>query len=267
MIDVNDRSQRGCVYTVLTGNYEALCEAGIARNSSWDFICLTDNPQLRSETWQVRKVEFPFAHDAGRNSRIPKACPHRYFSDYDISLYIDNSVQLTQPPERIVKDVFGAGDWNWGVLQHSFRDSVRDEFNRVLRLNLDDPSRVIEQFNSYKRASPEVLDAPPLWAGLIVRKHMLTGVAEAGEHWLAQILRYSRRDQLSLPYSLRHSAVRLKTVQADNRASAFHVWNNKQESRNRHMRKAGWKTMLPPWVVSYYTLARAARRMLDIRLK
>jgi hypothetical protein len=267
MIDMNSPGQRACVYTVLTGNYEALCEAEIARDSSWDFICLTDNPDLRSETWQVRQVSFPFAHDPGRNSRIPKACPHRYFPDYDMSLYIDNSVRLTQTPEQIVADVFGADDWDWGVLQHSFRDSVRDEFNRVLRLNLDDPSRVIEQFNCYKSASPDVLDIAPLWAGFIVRKHIRPGVVEAGEHWLAQILRYSRRDQLSLPYSLRHSAVRLKTIRIDNRASAFHAWNNKQESRNRHMRKAGWKAMLPSWVVSYYALARVVGRMLAIKLK
>lgn len=258
---------RGCVYTVLTGNYEALGAASMAEESSWDFICLTDNPDMRSSGWQVRPFASPFAHDPGRNSRIPKACPHRYFSDYDISLYIDNSVQLTRTPEAIVAEAFGEGDWEWGAVQHSFRSTVRDEFNRVLQMNLDDPSRIIEQYNCYKRYAPEVLDLPPFWGGFILRKHMVANVAEAGEYWLAHILRHSRRDQLSLPYALRNCSVRVRTIEMDNRASAFHTWNNKHESRNRHLRRGGWKAMMPPWIVSYYALTRAVGRTFKIRLK
>jgi hypothetical protein len=39
-----------CVYTTLIGGYEKLNEQSVATNSRLPFICLTDDPDLRSET-------------------------------------------------------------------------------------------------------------------------------------------------------------------------------------------------------------------------
>jgi redox-sensitive bicupin YhaK (pirin superfamily) len=44
-----------CVYTTLVGGYEELNEQPIAQSSSIPFICLTDDPALTSNTWQIRR--------------------------------------------------------------------------------------------------------------------------------------------------------------------------------------------------------------------
>lgn len=61
---------RDCVYTVLTGDYELLNEQPTAADSDWEFICLTDSPTLRSDSWQIRRVLPAFEMDPIRSQRI-----------------------------------------------------------------------------------------------------------------------------------------------------------------------------------------------------
>ena len=113
-------SPRGCVYTVLFGGYEELSEQPIRQRSQLDFLCLTDDPDLRSDTWEIRVVE-PFLYgDSVRSSREPKIRPHLHLHGHDVSLYIDNSVRLLEPPEVVIEMLL-PGEKKLGVLEHSFR--------------------------------------------------------------------------------------------------------------------------------------------------
>ncbi|RYF28092.1 MAG: hypothetical protein EOO23_07605, partial [Comamonadaceae bacterium] len=80
-----------CIYTVLIGNYESLNEQPMALSSDIPFICLTDNPSLKSESWTIVQVPTAFPMDPIRSQRILKICPHRVpaLSAFDQSLYID----------------------------------------------------------------------------------------------------------------------------------------------------------------------------------
>ncbi|MBC7591354.1 MAG: hypothetical protein H7226_09980, partial [Salinibacterium sp.] len=55
------------VYCALVGGYEKLLEQPAALESSIPFICLTDDPELRSATWDVRLIESEFALDRVRS--------------------------------------------------------------------------------------------------------------------------------------------------------------------------------------------------------
>src|ERR1700712_2653389 len=85
---------RRVVYTALVGGYEELLEQPLARSSTVDFVCFTDDDSLRSEDWEVRRVEPALAADRIRSSRTLKIAGHPSLSDYDESLWIDNRVQL-----------------------------------------------------------------------------------------------------------------------------------------------------------------------------
>ena len=124
---------RVCVYTVMIGNYEMLNEQPMAHRSDMPFICLTDDPSLQSETWKVVQVTPAFKMDPIRSQRLLKICPHLIdaLAGFDRSLYIDNSVVLTEPPESIIES-YGWGQ-GIGLPTHSFRESVMDEFIEVAR--------------------------------------------------------------------------------------------------------------------------------------
>jgi len=84
-------AQLACVYTTLVGGYEALNEQPVAANSRFAFICLTDDPDLRSETWQIRRVEPLFRLDPIRSQRALKLLPHEHLPDYECSTITPSS--------------------------------------------------------------------------------------------------------------------------------------------------------------------------------
>jgi len=225
---------RFCVYTALTGNYEKLNEQPVASRSDIDFICFTDDASLKSKTWKIIKIDPTFAGDPVRSQRIVKLSPHDYCADYEVSLYIDNSIILTGKPE----DIFEHYNAHWDFLMptHSFRKCVLDEFRAVKRLSLADPNKINEQLAQYIDTDVSCLKERPYWSALQIRRHSNPLVRNAMRVWLAHVLRYSRRDQLSANFAFRHAGVSPHRLNIDNFSSWFHTWPVYRD-RNEALRK------------------------------
>lgn len=212
-----------CVYTVLTGRYETLQEQPAAATSNADFICFTDSVEQEPAGWNLRYFDVPFPADPRRSSRMPKLLPHEFVPDYDVSLYIDNSVRLETTPEKIVSALL-SDRHDMAALRHSFRETVRSEFDAVLDARLDDPDTVLEQLEHYETQPDSGLDLKTIWCGMIVRRHNEPVVRAAMRSWWFHVLRYSRRDQLSFRIASAQLGDRLHEVDLDNKASGFHTW-------------------------------------------
>ena len=98
------------VYTALLGGDRSLREVPVAAESSADFVCFTDDPALRSATWQVVPVEPRFPTDLVRSERHLKIVGHPALDGYDRSLWVDNAVELLVPPESFVDDWLAEAD-------------------------------------------------------------------------------------------------------------------------------------------------------------
>jgi hypothetical protein len=213
---------RRCVYTSVTGGYERLSEQPLARRSGIPFICLSDDPKLTSSTWTVRRFRPPFGADHVRNQRAAKLLPHRVLPDFDVSLYIDNSVLLRVPPERL----FETFDLAAGLClpQHGTHATLLDEFLAVACDGLDDFDRISEQLGHYARVAPKVLERRPYWNAILMRDHRVGKVRAAMELWFAHVLRYSRRDQLSAPFAFARVGLSPTVLPIHNGHSWFHSW-------------------------------------------
>ncbi|MBD3757442.1 MAG: DUF616 domain-containing protein [Microbacterium sp.] len=211
-----------CVYTVLLGGYDVLLDQPVAIDSAADFVCFSDDDGLVSDTWRVEAVVPYLPQDLHRSSRVLKILGHPLLSQYDVTICIDASVLLRATPEQIIADLL-TDDVDMALAEHSHREMILDEFDEVVRLNYDDAFRVYEQLSDYAAYFPEALTAKPLWGGLLVRRNT-PAVAAAMRVWFDQVLRYSRRDQLSLPLALMLGAVRYRAVALDNFSSALHEW-------------------------------------------
>lgn len=211
-----------CIYTALTGGYERLNEQPVARGAAMRFICLTDDPALRSETWECRVIRPVFAMDPVRSQRDLKIRPHLHLPDFEGSIWIDNSVILEQPPEAL----WNARDIRAGLSlpRHTGRASLLDEFVAVAQLGLDDAARIFEQLNHYTLAHPDLLEEPCWWTAILLRQHHRPEVRRFGEVWAAHVLRYSRRDQLSVNLAIREAGLIPYVLPLDNRRSSFHRW-------------------------------------------
>jgi hypothetical protein len=194
----------------------------MARQSAVPFICLTDDPDLTSETWRIVRIDPLFAQDSVRSQRMLKLLPHRYLGDFERSLYIDNAVLLTAPPERLFAEYLP--DAGFALPSHSYRATVRDEFAEVTATQLDDGERIADQLASYQTSDPVALDERPYWTGLMLRVHGDARAREALELWAMHVLRFSRRDQLSANHAFRRTGFAPRRIEIDNFASWFHRW-------------------------------------------
>ena len=85
------------------------------------------------------------------SKRPAKIRAHAILPDYDVSLWIDNSVVLLRPPEEAVAELLPEGV-PLAMVAHSFRATVRDEFAAVADGEFDAPSRLEEQLAHYESA-------------------------------------------------------------------------------------------------------------------
>jgi hypothetical protein len=195
------QAHKRVVYTCLFGKYEVLNEVTPAdADRDIRYICFTDNPDLRSDSWEIIVISQK-GIGAARESRSPKLRPHLYLSDFDQSLYIDNTAQLIVPASYIFSRYLSDPEVSFACLRHPWRDCLYDEAEEVIRGSIDDESRVREQLDAYRVAGHPVHSG--LYAGtFLLRRHMDPNIMALGDLWFEHVLRYSARDQISLPFCL-----------------------------------------------------------------
>lgn len=224
------------VYTALFGGYERLNDDQELGDGSVPFICFTDDPTLTSSVWDVVLVEPLFAHDLQRSQRNIKIRGHRALDRFERTLYIDNSVSLTAPASQILDDWLS--EHSLALPLHNNGETVADGFRSVFLLGLDDSDRVREQLRGYTETESDVLTQSLYWGGMIARRNE-PAVAEVMARWYDEVLRYSRRDQLSVNVVFSKFDLPVRGVEIDNAESAVHRWPVELE-RNRPPKAAGW---------------------------
>jgi len=211
------------VFTVLTGNYEPLLEQPAAHESELPFICFTDDPTQTSDTWHIRIIEPTILNDPARSSRVPKIAAHRYLPEFDVSLYIDNSVLLTAPAEEALDELLPEGAV-MGAITHPFRQQLGEEFDAVRAAQRDTHQKIDEQREHYLLVDLNAMELPVLCGGILARRHHDPLVAATMHRWLAHVMRYSRRDQLSLPVVLKQTGLDVSRSHVNIRQSPWHQW-------------------------------------------
>lgn len=209
------------VYTALFGGYERLRAQPAAPASDTVFYCFTDEPGLTSADWTVVPVEPLFRHDPVRSARALKTVGHPLLAEVDETLWIDNRVELTADPAAILEEWLRDADATF--VEHSFRDTLLDEFTAVADSGLDDTTRVWEHLLHTSESHPTLLDRRPLWTGMIARRRT-AAVEEFDRRWQSLVNRYSRRDQLSVLQAIEDSDLAVRRLDLDNRTSDWHRW-------------------------------------------
>jgi hypothetical protein len=221
-------ASRLVVYTAVLGAGRSLPETPLAEMSAADFVCLTDDPSLRSDTWQVIPVVPRLPTDLVRSERYLKIVGHPALAAYDRSLWVDSAVELRALPETFV-DAW-LEDSDVAAPLHTFYRSVLDEAEASIDLGKDDHLRVFEQLAHYLDSSPVAIEGNPHWTALLARRRT-PKVEAAMTTWWEHVLRYSRRDQLSFGVAMAASDIRLSSVPVPNLRSPLHSWPEGRTTR------------------------------------
>ncbi|ONG55969.1 hypothetical protein BKE38_07350 [Pseudoroseomonas deserti] len=261
--DAGPGGPRRCVYTLLTGGYERLTEQPAAARSTLPFLCLTDDPALRSDSWQIRQVAPCLPRDPVRSQRAMELLPHRLLPDFDLPLDIHNSVLLTAPPEdRFAQLAAGQG---LALPAHRCRDRLPNEFLEVSWPGYDDQGRIFEQLNHDQPACPEALAQPPPWTAILLRDHGDARMRRAMELWLAHVLRCSRRDQLSAGIALARRDARDATGEAALHLRAAEAAAEQATRASPEiLQSTSWRLLAPlqAWLARHPRLLAGLRRVL-----
>lgn len=189
---------RGVVYTYADSQHVPEWRPSSEQTRQFDWILFTNDRSITLEGWDVRSLTFSPEIGHYRTTRIPKLLPHRFLESYDFSIYVDANVApqiswLSNIDKRMGSKVIGLAPRGY---------TVRHEFKKVAERRYDDLATIERQYAAYLDSPGSLLDLGVRWGGCIVRRHLDHECIKFGERWFENVLRFSRRDQLSLPIAL-----------------------------------------------------------------
>lgn len=227
------------IYTALIGNYERVVAKAAVPSKDLTYLCFTDDARVEIPGWQTVVVEPTFPSDPVRSARALKIRGHDALSEFEESLWLDNRIEPLAPPEELFQ-LFLKDDSEFGAPYHSFRTTLEEEFKAILRCGYDDPRRVREQRKHYAVTRPEILKCKPIWTAMIARKST-PQVLKFNTLWADNVMRYSRRDQLSVVYALQTSGIRASLAALDNIQSPYHRWID-EARMSRRLEVSRWRS-------------------------
>jgi len=194
------RHEKKLLYTSMTAGYDALNE--IPRPAeNWDFICYTDNPDIKSDTWQIRELNNELKLDPVRLSRLVKINNHLVDSGYDLSVYVDANFKIRGDLDTFIAHVLPPGQ-SFAMQLHPFNSSLREELELCIRVGKDDKDLLQKQYHHYVEDNHFTDPYPHVAAGMIVRRSGKEEIRKLMETWFEQVLSWSRRDQMAFNFAL-----------------------------------------------------------------
>ena len=142
---------------------------------------------------------------------------------------MDNTIILRTKVEDFINKIFLTNisddkDPFFVLPFHSYRETLIDEFCECFNLKLDNDLLFLEQISDYIKINSIAMKAKPYWGGMLFRNHMHPQLMKFSEIWFSNILRYSRRDQLSIIHSALQSNLKINGFSLDNLKSDYHEW-------------------------------------------
>lgn len=184
------------IYTAITWDKDTLLDP-LVKVPNCDFICFTTRSDIKSKVWKIVKVPSYYAN-LRKDAKVYKLMPHFFLQNYEYSLWIDGRVLVKST--SIINFVHDSlQNANIALLIHPERKSTFEEAEKCIEWKLDDPTRISDQVEAYKKDGFN--DQISLVAGsVIARKHMERDIIEFDEAWWHENVIHTLRDQLSFPY-------------------------------------------------------------------
>ena len=182
------------VYTCVTGSYEEIKVPSIL-DSRIDYYCFTDKINLNESSWIYKKIELPGLNKRDQNRYI-KMHPHRYFSEYDATVYLDGSIQIVGDIYELVIEAMARDELIFAY-DHPQRNCIYQEAAACSHFCHDWIWTITALMRRYNHEDYP-LNNGLFEAGVLIRKNKLPMIALMDEWW-NEYHSGPKRDQLSLP--------------------------------------------------------------------
>ncbi len=184
----------------------------VAPTPSVDFLLFADRRPRFVRGWQWRPYPPGTAGlTPAMANRYAKFFPHRILPGAEVSIYVDANTLVLADLTPLVAE-FRASGADIGLFPHKQRFDIWEELEftaRVGKVPPEDAARGRAQLDFY-RAEGLPAEHPFTENAIIFRRHGNPALEAAMELWWQQMQTYTKRDQLSLPYVLFKSDLRVK---------------------------------------------------------
>lgn len=196
-----DNLNKKVIYTCITGDYETLMEPTVI-NEDFDYICFTDNIMLKSHIWEIRLIpeELQFLNKV-KQQRCIKICPHKYLPEYDLSIWIDGSVDIIGDVNVFLQKECNEDDKIIYIPEHPNRNCIYQEGITCINMKKDTINNIDPQIDKYKKENYPSNNGL-VQSNIVIRKHNNKQCIEVMENWENELIKHSHRDQLSFNYAL-----------------------------------------------------------------
>lgn len=210
-----EKLKKKVIYTAIFGKIDDLIEPE-GDYSDFDFVCFTDRKNLVSKKYKIIRVNR-FHKDPTLDARMYKLLPHIFLPQYEYSIWIDGRVIIKKKDLTPLLDYLG--DANLAVFPHMHRDCIYEEAKACVYRGKDKPLAILNQITQYNKEKYPTKNGG-VETGVLLRKHMQKDVIELQNHWWNELLKYSKRDQISFNYVAWKQKFKFKYIDG-------HVWDNK----------------------------------------
>ncbi|MFC1721250.1 glycosyltransferase domain-containing protein [Patescibacteria group bacterium] len=199
-----NKQKKIIIYTAIFGGRDRITEP-VYLPANADFVCFTDS-DIKSDAWEVRKVE-PVSESSVRAAKIYKVLPHKYFPDYEYSIWIDGNILVHGDINELINEYLK--DVNFAAYDHmkceDKRDCIYDEAQalqeaaergRHKNLNFEKLEKQIQRYKEEGYPANNGL----IHSAIMLRRHNEPDVIKTMDDWWKEIVNNSRRDQLSFNY-------------------------------------------------------------------
>ena len=197
------------VYTCITGAYEKK-NYGHVLDNSIKYICFSDDESFVPKGWEFRPIKGLESFNYKDTNRYIKMHPHKYFSNYKMSIYIDYNILI----KRNLKNLFLKTQKSQGIVfmyDHPYRKCSYEEIKKVVSNGLAPFNKGMKQYSKYKNIYfPGNLGL--FEANIIIRKHNQKKSLKLMEYWWNEYKDSSKRDQTSLLYSSLQTGVKITSL-------------------------------------------------------
>ncbi|REG91488.1 glycosyltransferase domain-containing protein [Algoriphagus antarcticus] len=207
---------RWVIYTALFGDYDDLVRP-VQKFEGFDFVCFTDQQNLRSDLWEIKIIECTEKSPVLMNRRI-KMMPHQYLPDHKVSVYIDSNLKLLKDLSGLLENELS--ERNFLVPKHSIRNCLYEEAKECIIFQKSDYSATIKQLNHY-RSSGFPAQFGLSENGILIRKHNDPEIKSLMEQWWKEFQTGSGRDQLSLPFVFWKNHLKLPLIGINSRDQVY----------------------------------------------
>lgn len=195
---IPERAERQTVvYTCIFGGYDSLKEP-LYVSPYCDYVAITDSEIPGGSVWErlpADSIQEISGLSPRMQARYIKTHPHLLFPGYRNSVFVDGSVLIVADMMPLFDQIGGAF---LGVHTHPDRKNIYDEGKMVIALRRSEEGLVRRQMDAYRAAGfrEEFLYETKI----LVRRHQEDACVTLMERWWSELVQYSERDQLSLPY-------------------------------------------------------------------